>query len=159
MQSQTLQTYPIVSFIFIAKTEELLSLRHRHTKKSCGFLFSHRWALSSACKEPREEPAYKYCLAFHTISILIIGHLLFLQSSHWLCIKEQGSDKYLKANVWNKRILKTSDIWHCGKILLVCALESGGSGFEFLNLWLWVLSLSQPPFTHLQNGIIIIPIS
>lgn len=50
-------------------------------KKSCSFLSSHRWAVSLG-KEPREGPAYKCCLGFYTILILIIGHLLSLQSSH-----------------------------------------------------------------------------
>ena len=82
VQFQMLQTLMVVCFLFRAETEQCLSPKHRHKKKNLAASYP---CTVGQCplpaKSQRRELADKCYLAFCPISVLIIGHLLCLQSS------------------------------------------------------------------------------
>lgn len=82
VQFQMLQTHTIISFLFRAETEKSLPPKHRHIKKNLAASYP---CTDGQCPLPaksrRRELADKCYLAFCPISVLIIGHLLCLQSS------------------------------------------------------------------------------
>ena len=69
------------------------------------------------------------------ISTLIVGRVPHLQSSRWLCVKEQDSDRFLnEMHIWIQILLKTSDVWHGEEILSVSTLD--GSLAPLFLIWL-----------------------